>query len=135
MNKQAALEIVEGETIEIDKEQHQEFESESRLLRVGLTQDELLERGDELAKLERGRAAMETNHKAQRSEMRTAMKGEQERIGTKAYDVENRSEERDVDCVWYGDFSLDKRFLVRPDTGEVISVKDMTDADRQQSLV
>ena len=105
---------------------------ETRRLRTALSQDELVERAQELASvIQRINTEVETQTtiKNQMKARMSELHGEQNRL---ALVVDRREDIRDVEVTILFDGS--KVQEVRKDTGEVILVRPLRDAERQVAL-
>jgi hypothetical protein len=107
-----------------------EPETETRELACELTQAELLQRGDSMAVSELRIEQL----KLKRGEVSDKIKAERALRRKLAGIIDTGREERDVRCVWIGDFVHNVFSLVRQDTGEVIDTRAMTAADRQEEM-
>jgi hypothetical protein len=107
-----------------------EPETETRELLCELTQAELLQRGDSMAVSELRVEQL----KLKRGEVSDKIKAERALRRKLAGIIDTGREERDVPCVWIGDFVHNCFTCVRQDTGEVIDTRAMTAADRQEDM-
>ncbi len=107
---------------------------ETRTLPVELTDDELLQRGDELARAIQAVREEERHQKAQREAMKDALASLQGDCARLAQVVRERAEPRSVGCRIVHDYAANAVQLVREDTGEVIESRAMSDHERQLGL-
>jgi hypothetical protein len=106
------------------------IKTETKKLTCVLSEHELLERGDELAKTYMKVAALDMEKKR----ITSRIKPLDERIEMLVTIIDTKEEERDVDCEWNYDFNLGLKRLRRGDTYEVIDSNEIKDWERQQML-
>lgn len=106
-----------------------------RDLRCQLTEEEVNDRGQELARMHGRYGRMLSEHKAAKAKMRDDEKDLEMLISGKAYDVRSKTEERVVECEWQADYDRQLAVLVRTDTGEEIKTRELTEDDRQRSML
>jgi len=108
--------------------------NDSRIVRVELTKDELIEQGrimiEALDEAERARASM----KAHSAECKANEEAAREKAGEAKALMRARSEERSVKCHQIHNWTRDKVYTVRLDTGEIIGVRDMNNYERQTEI-
>lgn len=108
--------------------------TETRAPAVRLSDDEFIDRATKLAQanqdidIEEGR---QVDLKAQMKSTMTALEGTRSRLSSV---VARREEVRDVLCDFYHDHARGFVEVIRQDTGESISIRPMTEAERQQQL-
>jgi len=106
--------------------------TQTERLKVDLTQNELLQAGEDLAEALRALSSLEEDKKSYVASIAAKIK-EQEGIAATAQGlVQNKYDFRPTDCVEVKDNTTGKKFRVRMDTEEVISEGKMT-ADERQS--
>ena len=108
--------------------------TETRTLPCVLTDDELLARGDALARQHaaiKDEEAAQAGEKKRMKEALDELTGEQARL---ARIVRDKAEPRDVECRIVHDYATQAVQVVRTDTGEVIESRAMTDRERQIGL-
>lgn len=104
--------------------------TESRKLMCQLSEEELLQRGDELAKTYIEIAALDL----QKKRITAQIKPLDERIESLVVIIDTKEEERPVKCQWEYDFNFGVKKLHRMDTYDVIDTGDIKDWERQQQL-
>jgi len=103
---------------------------EARTLTCELTEDELLARGDEMAKTYIQVAALDLEKKR----LTAKIKPLDERIQELVLIIDSKQEERRVECRWVYSYDIGIKALIRPDTGEEIETGRIKDHERQQQL-
>ena len=103
-------------------------------LPVQLTQEELMEKAKELAKLQQDKASAEEQAKSAAATYKDRIASAQSNISILSRDICNGYEYRQVPCQWEFDWSAGKKRLVRNDTGETIKTEMITQDDRQADL-
>lgn len=107
----------------------------TRKLTCILTEDDVLDRGRQLAQTEYDLAAIEREKKAANDEFKKQLDATSGKIVNLSRAIKNGEEERDVVCVVNDNWGNYKKEVVRTDTGEMIESYDMTEAERQRSLI
>lgn len=101
-----------------------------RLLPLKLTEEELLERGDQMAAAE-----LKIEQLSGERSMLTAKINEQKQTRAKlAHTIEAGVENRDVKCKWIGNYATNQWLLIRQDTGAEVEARTMTSQDLQQDM-
>lgn len=115
--------------------------TETRNVRVRLTDAEMEERGEKLAgltvKLGEQDAALEddaANWKDAKKAHEAGIASTRREMAQLAREMEDRAEERPIECEWYAAPSLGWKFLVRMDTDMAIEQRPLTDEERQTKL-
>jgi hypothetical protein len=103
---------------------------ESRFLPVPLTQEEVGQRGEQLADLIKERDDLTLTQKKEKDRMKSAMDGIDGRIRHLAKMVNERIEERSVSVEVRYNTSLHMIEEVRTDSGEVIKTRTPTEEDK-----
>jgi hypothetical protein len=104
-------------------------------LRVDLTDHELTEKAREQARKQNTLDQEEIDKKRASSEFANRIKAIKADLSRLAYTVDTGYELREVQCVQFFDRpEKGKKSTIRIDTKEVVSVEDMSPADRQMSL-
>jgi len=103
-------------------------------LPVQLTQEELMEKAKELAKLQQDKASAEEQAKSAAATFKDRIASAQSSISMLSRDICNGYEYREVKCQYEFDWSAGKKRLVRTDTGETIKTEPITQNDRQGDL-
>lgn len=103
-------------------------------LPVQLNQDELMEKGRELAKLQQDKVAQEEQAKSAAATFKDRVQSAQTSINMLSRDISNGYEYRQVECRWEYDWVGSKKVLVRQDTFETVKTELITQSDRQESL-
>jgi hypothetical protein len=107
---------------------------ETRNLPVKLTQTELRERGDSLAAVIQDLNAEENKQVDVKAQMKARLAELDARKTQLAISISRREEYRDVAVDVLHDFGRKIVESVRQDTGETITSRPMTEAERQQPL-
>jgi hypothetical protein len=103
-------------------------------LPVKLTDDEVAERADALARTLRELATADMNHKLAASKHRKQVKTLRDEIAELGREVESRKTERDVEVDDVPDYDCGVMERIRLDTGELVASRVMTPEERQQGL-
>jgi hypothetical protein len=117
------------------------LQAETRELTVTLTPEELEDRGADLAAAVRN-ADMEEKHlEGRKAAWREELKGLKEEVLTARADASKLAEivrtardKRDVPCNWLYALTAGYAFLVRDDTGEMVTHRKLKDEERQLEL-
>lgn len=109
---------------------HARPDTEERELPVQLTEAELLERGETMAKAELRIEAL----KSERSDLTKLIGIEVDSRAKLAHVIDHGTEPRQVRCAWIERFEQNVWELVRQDTGELVDTRPMVAADRQSAL-
>lgn len=107
---------------------------ETRTLPVTLTDSELLERGDQLARAHQAVTDEEARQKTEKERMKDALGELEGAVRRLARIVRDKAEDRDVECRIVHDYLANAVQVVREDTGEVIESRAMSDHERQLGL-
>ena len=108
--------------------------TETRSLPVKLTDNELRERGDELAATIQNVNTEERRQADQKTQMKARLTELQARQTQLAITISRREEERDVTVDVYHNYEALKVETVRRDTGEAIHRREMTQEELQRPL-
>lgn len=108
---------IDGETKILNKE--------VRSLSVRLTDEERLEKADELAKSLAKKDQLERDHSNLKAQMKREESAINAEVGSLQQIVSNRAEYRDVECVMQGSFESPMVEVIRLDTGECIDVRQL----------
>jgi hypothetical protein len=115
---------------------------ETRTLLVELTPEQLQEAGEKLARAVAEEDELRSLLEDWLAEMKDARKARTEEIKAMHRDVahlaqvvETGAEEREVYCSWLYALAEGYAFLVRDDTGEMLTYRQLDDEERQESLV
>ena len=106
------------------------IKTESRKLMCQLTEDELLRRGDEMAKTYMQVAALDLEKKR----ISAKIKPLDERIEALVVIIDTKEEERDTERRWVFDWALGVKRLYREDTGLELDFREIRAHERQQQL-
>lgn len=103
-------------------------------LPVKLTEDELKQRGQDLARLHQdlGQKKSELKHVSQ--DFKTCITDLEGRISNLSRVISNRYEYRETECYWEYDSPPGHKTLIRMDTHEDVERQPLTEQDRQTSL-
>ena len=122
------------------KSQDVQFGTRVMFLPCVLTEGELKERQEELVQRTKGREAREAAYSAWKSQMKETAKVHEAdicHVATECFRlagiIEAKAEPRDVTVGEWLDEAGNVR-TVRPDTGEVLSIRPATEGERQRSL-
>ena len=113
------MEIIDGALTKL--------KTETQSLMCRLTDDEQRARGVDLATAQKEL----TDLNEQKREVADRIKGCQARIDRLAETVKHRQEERPVACTLHPDYHADSMTIRRTDTGEIVSVRQLTHAERE----
>jgi len=105
-----------------------------RELPCKLTEREILSFSRELAKLNQDRAECDARKKVMTAEYGEKLKRFDADIALTSNKIASGIEHRSVECVWEFDFSADRKYLYRSDTGEKVGEDFITDEEREQQL-
>lgn len=104
--------------------------TETRKLMCQLTEHEVMQRGEEMAKTYIQVAALDMEKKR----ITAKIKPLDERIEELVTIIDSKEEERDVECRWVPDWTAGIKSLIRNDTGEEVEFKKLQEWERQQNL-
>ena len=107
----------------------------SRKLPCSLTDEDILDRGRQLANANHDKAQIEDEKADANRDFTKSINSIAGRITELTNAIRDRVETRDVECYIENDHSRLKRALVRRDTGETVEEYEMTEAERQGSLI
>lgn len=107
----------------------------TRRLKCRLTDDEILERGQQLANAEHAWQKTEEERKETNAEFKESLDTIDARIAALTKAIRDRVEERDVECEVRPDYRVGKNLVIRIDTEETVEALDMTEAERQMELL
>ncbi len=107
----------------------------TRKLDCILTEDDVLDRGRQLANAEQDLSNVEYEKKAAMDEFKKSIDAVNGRINTLAKAIREAKEERDVPCVIEDDWQSYEKTVRRTDTGEIIERYEMSETDKQRSLI
>ncbi|MCK5236169.1 MAG: hypothetical protein KAR06_04205 [Deltaproteobacteria bacterium] len=108
--------------------------TESRNLSVKLTEGEILDYSNTLAKTNMDLAATEDRKTTATAAFGHEIKRHKAEINILSHKVATREEYRDVECEWEFDFVEGKKTLYRTDTGEQVESAPINDYDRQMKM-
>lgn len=100
-----------------------------------LTDEERIERGKALAGVLEDIGKLESDHEAQKRQMKSEMAALEARRNFLQVVVSRGSEYREVEVEDVADFGTGKWMRFRLDTGTVVSERVLNEAERQQKLV
>lgn len=104
------------------------------ILRVPLTESELVVKGEEQARLLRTVADMEARQKSDTKHQKAAIDERKAEMGRLAAEICDRATYKPVECERRFDFTTGVVVEVRADTGEVIGSRPMLSSERQRNL-
>lgn len=106
----------------------------TELLPVKLTEDELLYRGDELAKLTSDIESLEDEAKGVAAGYKEQIKTKKADASRLALVIQIKSENRDVEVSERPDYTRKRIDMVRLDTGAVYNSRPMSITDQQEAM-
>lgn len=119
----------------MSKKNGTEINHTKRHLRVELTMQELLNVASDLAANQVTLAWLKSEQKRIAAEMSAKIKGKELDVQLLTAKIQERSEYRDIDCAEHLDTPIPgRKTIVRIDTGEHITIEDMTAAEMQRNL-
>lgn len=104
---------------------------ETRVLDVKLTREEIEQRARELAGTVKEHDRVDTDRKAEAAAAKLKIDELNAQIRKLSRSVELGTEQQEVACEWFADNRRMRMNLVRLDTMETISTRDMTKEERQ----
>ena len=107
---------------------------ETKRLPVKLTQDELIIKGRELAEMETTLSSLKEEKKESAKGFSQKVDSAQNKVGELAHVINTKEEYREVEVERVRDENEMKETVVRKDTGEVVSERLMTPAERQKVM-
>lgn len=110
-------------------------ETEKRTLACELTDKELLTRSRELARHNAKRTELENKKKEVVADCNARIQAQVSNIECLSAIVSNGYEYREVECTWEFDWEKDKKILIRKDTFTTVDMADITEEERQMSLL
>lgn len=113
---------------------HEHVKRFTKQLRCTLTQDERLQRADELAKAHQEVEAEELRQKEIKSQLKAELEAKQATRSSVAHIVASGAEYRPVDVEQVYDYLVCRVYATRLDTGERIEDRRMTEDERQMPL-
>lgn len=99
-----------------------------------LTDEDILERGRQLANAEKALTDAEAERKAKNDEAKKVVNAIDGRIAELAAAIRDKVETRDVECVLNNNYDLMRKELIRQDTLEVVEHYEFTDVERQKEI-
>ena len=106
----------------------------SKTLDVTLTNEQLLRRGESLARAIEEQTEIADEHAERRKDMKNEADEAQVTVNKLAHIVRTGIEQKDVDCVRIYDYHLGTVTERRLDTMDVLTTREMTDDERQRTL-
>lgn len=103
-------------------------------LSCDLTPEEYDEHSQELAKLVERQKELEATHKAMRAGMKEDADALKAELRRESEIVRNRSEERNVHCLYVGNLDENALYRVRTDTNERVISRALKDSERDRML-
>lgn len=117
------------------KKAEMERKAEDRRFAFELSEEELLERGDELAKCNIELRELEAERKEVLGKMKTRKEDLDTRAGKLERAVRSKSEDRKVECEWRVSETKDSTMVLRrTDNDEQVDERPMTDDERQLTM-
>jgi chromosome segregation ATPase len=108
--------------------------SYTKSLPVKLTRDELLQKSAELAGTVQDYATEERRQADVKAQLKARLTELDARRTQLAFTVARQEEERDVLCEVVADLHKLVANITRADTGEIVSIRPLTDGERQDAL-
>jgi uncharacterized FlaG/YvyC family protein len=106
----------------------------SRNLPVLLTDDEIAERGKQVAKAVEMGAALKEERKNQTAKLTGDIKLQGEIVRRLSRAIASGHDEKEVECTVNKDFGRKEVTVIRDDTGEIVDVRPMTPDEQQETL-
>lgn len=103
-------------------------------LPVKLTDEEVMEKAKELAKLQQDKVSQEEQMKSAAATFKDRIASAQANINILSRDISNGYEYREVDCQWEYNWPIGRKSLVRTDTMETVKTEEITASERQGRL-
>ena len=116
----------------MDMEMVAKIELTTQNLPVTLTQKELIGAAKELARSANELRDTEIREMEVTTQYAAELKKLKAIIDTLSIKISNGYEYRDIECVWTSDFTNDSKTLTRNDTGEIVTMRELTQEDRQR---
>lgn len=101
---------------------------------VDLTDEELRQRGDSLAEMERRHNAITAEKKAAAAEFKSKLDKLNADIDFTAGEIRDKKTLRSIDCFWVRDEGRKQMVLERSDNGQALEHRAMTDKELQAEL-
>jgi hypothetical protein len=105
-----------------------------RELPVELTDEEIMAKAKELAKLQQDKQAQEEQAKSAAATFKDRIASAVARISILSRDISNGYEYREIDCQWRYDWKGGKKELVRLDTMAAVRSEEISASERQGHL-
>jgi hypothetical protein len=105
------------------------------LLSCKLTDDELLQAGQDLAKVNQDIVREENDQTSAKAQMKARLTGLEAKRTEISLKISRKAEERSVEVERILNFQIGKYFETRIDTGEVIHQRDIRDDERQETVL
>jgi len=106
----------------------------TQMLPVKLTDDELLQKGEELADAHEELVEANGELKKNQDYLKNRIKGIQADISDLIRALKNKTEDREVDCEERPDYESGNMQTVRLDTGEVVYTRPLIDSEKQMQI-
>lgn len=107
----------------------------TRRLPCILTEDDVLDRGKQLANAEHAYTQIEEQKRAATKDFKDQLDAIGGRIEELSTAIRDKVETRDVECAILADHTVMKKLLIRSDTGETVEAYEFSEAERQGSLL
>lgn len=107
----------------------------TRKLPCHLTEEDLLDRGKQLANSEHDYTVVEIQKKAAADEFKRSLDAINSRIQELSTAIRDKIELRDVECTICSNFQTMQKEVVRADTGETVETYEMSESERQGKLL
>jgi len=104
----------------------------SRVCEIKLTEEELAERSQRMSEKKLKQTELEGKAKEIAKNFKTEIDGLDLEVGSLAKIIKNKAENRSLDCIrFYHTPTQGRTCVVRPDTGERLDERDMTDGEKK----
>jgi hypothetical protein len=104
-------------------------------LPVKLTETEILNKADVLAKTLRERDELDERRKASAKDFKEQLERVELEVSKLARTIESGQEDRPIDCRWERDDHRSAMVLYRADTGEIVRTRAMTAAELEEKQI
>lgn len=107
----------------------------TRRLPCNLNDEDLLDRGKQLANAEKDYTTVEDEKREAMRDFKKSLDAIQGRIDELSTAIRDKIETRDVECTVSNNFQTMRKEISRNDTGEVVETYEMSESERQGQLL